>query len=68
MAKLIKFNDGTWGVTRRRFLMPREFLGKNNFWWNGSDYVAKHSKFDTAEEAELAFAKAVLSYKVIREL
>jgi hypothetical protein len=30
--------------------------------------VAKYSKFDTAEEAELAFAKAVLSYKVIREL
>ena len=68
MAKLIKFNDGTWGITRRRFLMPREFLGRNNFWWNGTDYVAKYCKFETAEEAELAYAKAVVTFKVIREI
>ena len=68
MAKLIKFNDNTWGITRRRWLMPREFLGRNNFWWNGTDYVVKYCKFATAAEAEMAYAVTEPSYTVIREI
>ena len=48
--------------------MPREFLGRNNFWWNGTDYVVKYCKFASSTEAEMAYAVTEPSYTVIKEI
>ena len=76
MAKLVKFEDGTFGI-KKGFWFASEFLGRQStfekaFWWNMPRYIAQYCKFETAEEAirqyKHSIAKDFIEYEVIRDI
>jgi hypothetical protein len=74
MAKLVKFEDGTFGI-KKGFWFFSEFLGRQSyknekaFWWNMPRHIIQDCKFETAEEAvrqyKLSIAKDFIEYEVV---
>lgn len=77
MAKLVKFEDGTFGI-KKGFWIASEFLGRQSyknekaFWWNMPRHIAKYCKFETAEEAlrqyKISIAKDFIDYEIVSSI
>ncbi len=64
--KLVKFEDGTFGVMRRKFWGKPHFLSINapGQWWEDTEYVNKYCK-GTKAAAELAIKRESLRLEVV---
>jgi hypothetical protein len=77
MAKLVKFDNGTFGI-KRGFWVFAEFLGKRSsptdvvHWWSMVEHIKKFAQFSTATEAigayRLATNKPFIEYEEIKSI
>lgn len=67
MAKLVQFEDGTFGV-RFGFLSYKWLGVDGKYTWNSSEYVNKYCKFPDQASAEEASVKVSTKYKILKDL
>ena len=77
MAKLVKFEDGTFGI-KKGFWIFAEFLGKRSsptgvvHWWSMVEHIKKYAQFKTAEDALNTYIsstpKRFIEYEVIKDI
>ena len=77
MAKLVKFDNGTFGI-KRGFWVFAEFLGKRSSptalvcWWSMVGHIKKYAQFSTATEAIEAYHsatdKSFIEYEEIKSI
>lgn len=55
--KIVKFNDGTFGI--RRWFFSYEYASVNNVdvWWNEGIDVSRYCRFNSKEHAHLMLAR-----------
>lgn len=66
--KVVKFNNGKYGLRIGFWLTGYSFLGEDCFKWNGSEYIVKYCQFDTIEEVEAISRKYPSNHKVIKQV
>lgn len=63
--KIVKFDDGTYGVRKGCWLFGYSFAGSSNFWYSNPDAIYIFCRFRTIEDARKVYNMLKLGHKVI---
>ena len=71
--KIVQFNDGTYGIMRKKFLESSQFLSNqtsehSSSSWCAEAFAYKYCRFDTVMMAIKAFRKKVPSYRILYDI
>jgi hypothetical protein len=61
--KIVKFNDGTYGV--RRGLIFYSFASKMYNWYSDPGNICDYCKFNSREDAEKVLSTLLVTYEVV---
>ena len=61
--KIVKFDDGTYGV--RRWFFGYEFLSSSLCWHSTPEGINMYCRFDTVEDAREVMEKVKLKHEVV---